>query len=447
MRNSRGGPCSGETTLKFIASIFRFGQFFSAPPAAFASGWPSDDDRPLALRRHLWLRPDWSLPFYCKPVNLFVISWLLMLGTLVFRVSYDSYPEIGLPILLFVGSMLSLWAGYAWIHSGSETDASASRGVDYVMNVTRLRRLNNILAFIALAIMLVNLKLEGLPPIFGLLSFDTKVYLEYGRLKQLLFPVLITLTVNSFLEPSRGRKVLFCTFGLLAQLFYITRGGILGTLLQIFFVFSMTTRLNRRKLMMAATCVIIGLTIVADVIGNNRTTQECFYAVLQIRQEYRDWPMIFLWVISYFSIPLSNLCWIVHTFHFRSPTIGFIYPALPSFWIPADPHEAFINGNSHIIDNVHTYLAPYFLDFSFAGVLMANFALGAVCAYVMRRGLSRNFLTSAVFLSCVAEIFFNDNFMPLSTLLLLAIQAGVQRYILSLPQERPRSASLGALHA
>src|SRR5579871_5592730 len=106
VRNSRGGPCSGETTLKFIASIFRFGQFFSAPPAAFASGWPSDDDRPLALRRHLWLRPDWSLPFYCKPVNLFVISWLLMLGTLVFRVSYDSYPEIGLPILLFVVSML-----------------------------------------------------------------------------------------------------------------------------------------------------------------------------------------------------------------------------------------------------------------------------------------------------------------------------------------------------
>jgi hypothetical protein len=176
--------------------------------------------------------------------------------------------------------------------------------------------------------------------------------------------------------------------------------------------------------------VVLGLAFIASMVGNNRTTQSSFFQVLQIRREFWEWPMILLWAISYFSIPISNFCWIVHNFQFHAATLSFLYPALPAFWAPADPHES-ITGYTHVIDGVHTYLATYFLDLSYVGIVLINLALGIACAFVMRRGLSRQFLTSAVFLACLSYIFFVDNFMPLSTLLQFIIQAFAQRYILS----------------
>jgi oligosaccharide repeat unit polymerase len=418
---------------------FRSSALFACEASAYGAGGLSVDRAPE--QKSLYLRPDWSLPFYCHPVKLFVTAWTLMLIALAFRISYSSYPSMGLPILLFGISLLSLLCGYQWFGS-SDNDQQAGQGSSRCMlNVTRLRNLNWVFTIICIAIMLLNLKLDGLPPAFGLFSFDTKMYLDYGRLKQVLFPLLITIVVNSSLDPSRFRKILFSLFALLSMLFYITRGEILASLLQTFFVFSMTSRLPKKKLLIAAILTVLGMTVIANLIGNNRTAQEAFLKFLDIRGEFWNWPMIALWVISYFSIPLSNLCWIVRDFHFHSITFSFLYQVLPAFWFPADPHENILS-DSHIVDGVHTYLGNYFMDFSYAGVLLANIALGAACALVVRRGRSRHFLTTAVFLACVANIFFNDNFTPLSTLVQLAIQAFVQRYILTLARERPLRAAL-----
>ena len=181
---------------------------------------------------------------------------------------------------------------------------------------------------------------------------------------------------------------------------------------------------------MSGALLTVGLAALASLVGNNRTAQSSFFQVLQIRREFWDWPMISLWAISYFSIPISNFCWIVHNFQFHTATLSFLYPALPAFWTPTDPHES-ITGYAHIIDGVHTYLSAYYLDLSYLGIVLINFVLGFGCALVMRKRVSRHFLTSAVFLACLAYIFFVDNFMPLSTLLQFVIQAFVQRYILS----------------
>ena len=421
-----------------------FSSFFAQSPPSYAGGWKS---RPQSSRlyRYLRLRPDNQLPFYCQPIILFAISWLAMLGSLAFHVSYDSYPGMELPILLFSISIISLMAGYMLVHFFSEKQYPKDVGAEYMLDVSKLRRLNQILVLIAILIMVVNVKLEGLPPVFGLFSFDTKVYLEYGRLKQLLFPVLIIITVNAFLDPSRLRKVLYSSFGLLSMLVYVTRGGILGALMQAFFVFSMTTKISKKRLLARAAGVLVVLIVLADVIGSNRTTQAGFLEFLQIRKEFWEWPMVSLWVISYFSIPLSNLCWIVHDFHFTTATFSFLNPALPSFWLPSDPHESFIAGQTHVIDNVHTYLAPYFMDFSFAGIFLANLVLGAICAILVRRGIGRYFLTSAIFLGCVADIFFNDNFIPLSTLLQFVAQAFVQHYLLKAVAKRSEHGSVAAI--
>lgn len=422
--------------MMFRINPFRWSNCFAELTDTYPSGWASASSR-TERTRSISLRPNEELPLYCRPVSLFVLVWLMMLGALSVRISYDSYPEMVLPIFLFVLSLIALLIGYGitglLLPSLAEQEAHPD---EYVLNVRRLRNLNWLFALAAIGIMVLNLKLDGLPPAFGFFSFDTTSYLEYGRLKQLLFPLLISIVVNSSLDPSRFWKYAWGSFGLVSLFLYVTRGEILAALLQVFFVFSLTSRVNKRKLLLSGGLVALGLAFIASLVGNNRTAQSSFFQVLQIRREFWDWPMISLWAISYFSIPISNFCWIVHNFQFHTSTLSFLYPALPAFWTPIDPHES-ITGYAHVIDGVHTYLSTYYLDLSYVGILLINFVIGTGCALLMRKGLSRHFLTSAVFLACLSYIFFVDNFMPLSTLLQFLIQAFAQRYILSLPVEAP----------
>jgi oligosaccharide repeat unit polymerase len=399
----------------------------------------------VELNKRLFVRSNRDLPFYCNPVVLFAIVWSIMLFTLSFHISYESYPDMSLPLLLFGISLVALLLGYwGWLFLVPASSTSED-GVAYILSVTKLRKLTAIFVLVALAIMILNVKVDGLPPALGLLSFDTKMYLEYGRLKQLLFPLLITLVVNSLLEPMKLRRYMVMAFGLLAMLLYITRGEILASLLQAFFVFSMTTKLKRRKLVLVSGMVALGLALAASIIGNNRTAQASFFEVLQIKQQFREWPMTSLWIISYFSIPLSNLCWIVRDFHFETATLSFLYPALPAFWTPAGGAHDTAFSSSHVIDGVHTYIANYYMDMSFVGVVLGNLVLGVGCAIIVRRGIGRHFLTSAIFLGCMAYIFFVDNFIPLSTLLQFAIQGYVQSYVLK--QSKTVVAHTRSVHA
>jgi oligosaccharide repeat unit polymerase len=414
----------------FDLNLFRCAHCFVESTGTYPSNWPTASVAANNVR-YIALRPNRELPFYCRPVRLFVLVWLMMLCALSLRISYDSYPEMGRPVFLFALSLTALLIGHGCAGLVFPSSPAEDENLNwYALNVKRLRMLNWLFVFAAIAIMILNLRLDGLPPAFGFLSFDTVTYLEYGRLKQLLFPLLISIVVNSSLDPSRVRKIAFTSFGLLCLLLYVTRGEILAALLQVFFVYSLTSRVNRKKLLVGAGVFVLGMAFIASLVGNNRTTQSSFFAVLQIRREFWEWPMILLWAVSYFSIPLSNLCWIVHNFHFHNATLSFFYPALPAFWTPADPHES-ITGYSHVIDGVHTYLATYYMDLSYAGIVLINLVIGIAAAYIMRRGLSRSFLTSAIFLACLSYIFFVDNFMPLSTLLQFVIQGLAQRYIIS----------------
>ncbi len=76
--------------------------------------------------------------------------------------------------------------------------------------------------------------------------------------------------------------------------------------------------------------------------------------------------MAYLWLTSYISIPFSNLCWLFAKGNFHGPTLSFLYPLLPSFLMPANPHAS-IHNDLRIIDGASTYLAAYALDFSYLG--------------------------------------------------------------------------------
>lgn len=392
----------------------------SIAPAAM---WPSLTER-LAKHKfvHGVLKGRRELPLFSNPLVIFVLNWVLMLVSLSFQITYVSYPTMGMPILLFLLSLGSFLFGYLVARTLLHRWPTRSEELPYTLDVTRLWQANLLFLGAAVLIIVFNWALSGPPPALG----DPTSYLTYGRFKQVLFPLLVVVTVNSMLDTSSWRKAFFCIFGIAGMALYITRGLLMVALLQMLFVFSLKTRMSQKKLYSIAVCCL-GLAVVAiTLIGNVRTAQGVFLEYLQIRHKYFDWPMAYLWLTSYISIPISNLCWLFAKGNFHGPTLSFLYPLLPSFLTPPDPHAS-IHDDLSIIDGASTYLAAYALDFSYLGVYLANLALGIGCGWLMERSLPKNILVAGLFLTCLTFIFFSDMFTPLSTILQFAIQATVQR--------------------
>jgi hypothetical protein len=374
--------------------------------------------------RHLFygtLRPRRDLPLYCHPVALFFAVWILMLACLSVHVSYVIYPGLVTPFLIFVVSAASLLLGFFACTALLEPAAVQSESTSFLLDVAALRRLNLLFCLLALLLMAANWVAYGPPPAIG----DSSTYLTYGKLKQILFPLLVSVAVNATLDTSRLRRYLFIVFALTGLGLYVTRGNLLVAFLQIFFLFSLRSRASRKKQMLLAlgafTVIIAGMTI----IGNLRTAHDVFIEFLQIRAEFSDWPMAALWFVSYISIPFSNLCWIVAHSPSHGPTLSFLYSLLPSFMAPSDPYTD-VYGSMNMIDNASTYLQFWALDFSYLGIYFANLLIGAGCGWMIVRAYPRNLLVLTVFLSCISQLFFADTFFLLSTLIQMGLQGFVQ---------------------
>jgi oligosaccharide repeat unit polymerase len=362
------------------------------------------------------------LPLFCSPVALFIANWTVMVVSLTAQVTYVTYPFMGIPFLLCALSIGSFFFGYLVARTTLQRWPHSDKFLSYTLNVTDLWRLNLIFCGASLLIILFNWISIGPPPALG----DPASYLTYGRFKQVLFPLLVTVTVNATLDSSRWRKGFFATFGIVGMALYITRGLLMVALLQMFFVFALKTQMSKRKLYSIAFGFLAFTVIAITLIGNARTAQGVFLEYLQIRHKFFGWPMAYLWLTSYISIPFSNLCWLFAKGNFHGPTLSFLYPLLPSFLTPADPHAA-IHDDLSIIDGASTYLAAYALDFSYLGIYLANLALGLGCGWLVERSLPRQILVSSIFLTCLSFIFFSDMFTPLSTIIQLIIQVSVQK--------------------
>ena len=388
-----------------------------------AATWPAvTENVEKQVLFHGLLKGRQDLPLYCNPLVIFVLNWILMLISLSFQITYVTYPNMGIPLLLAALSLGSFLFGYLVSRTLLHRWPTRTESLSYTLNVTRLWQASLLCCAAAILIIVFNWVLSGPPPAIG----DPSSYLIYGRFKQVLFPLLVVVTVNSLLDSSRWRKVLFASFGIAGMALYITRGLLMVSLLQMLFVFSLRTRMSKKKIYTIAVCCL-GLAVVAiTLIGNARTAQGVFLEYLQIRHKYSDWPMAYLWLTSYISIPFSNLCWLFAKGNFHGPTLSFLYPLLPSFLTPPDPHAS-IHDDLSIIDGASTYLAAYALDFSYLGIYLANMVLGIGCGWLMERALPKSILVAGLFLTCLTFIFFSDMFSPLSTILQFAIQAAVQR--------------------
>ena len=367
-------------------------------------------------------RPRRELPLYCHPIVLFLAIWVLMLACLSFHVSYVIYPYLGIPFLIFLVSVGSLLLGYLASTAMLERNTLQDEATSYVIDVTRLWRINLMFCAFALALIGLNWIIAGPPPAIG----DPSSYLTYGNLKQILFPLLTCVAVNATLDPSRLRRYVFIVFGLGWLACYVARGIMLVTFLQMFFLFSLRSSMNRKKqylLFLGAVAIgIAGMTI----IGNLRTAHDIFLAFLQIRDRYSEWPMAFLWPAAYISIPFSNLCWMVAHGSSHGPTFAFLYSLFPSFMAPADPY-ADVYGGMSIIDGASTYLQAWTLDFSYLGIYFANLLVGIGCGWLVMRAYPRHSLILAIFLTSMTLLFFTDMFFLLSTVIQVSLQAAVQK--------------------
>jgi oligosaccharide repeat unit polymerase len=373
------------------------------------------------------VRPLDELPFYCHPVYLFFTVWAAMLGSLEVQVSESTYPDRSLGVILFLVSSLALLAGVGAVRLANYARTELPVSLTYRIDSGRLRKINWFLCLCILPIVIFNYLTVGPPPIFGFFGVSTVVYLEYGRLKQILFPMAMALFVNSALEESGVRRWFWRCASLGTLLVYVARGPILMAVSQALVFYSIRTSASRRKIYLRAVVAVLIALVAMDVIGDNRTPEDLFFAGMDIKNEFRDWPMAVLWPVAYFSAPISNMCWIVKNTHFTAPTFSFIYQLLPAFWLPASPHKAAVS-DSHIVDGVHTYLANYFLDFSWPGIVGCNFAIGLAAGFMTHRErISRKFLSSPVILSAIGFIFFWDFFTTLSTVLEFFAQGLIEK--------------------
>jgi oligosaccharide repeat unit polymerase len=380
-----------------------------------------------------------DLPFFCHPVYLFVIIWIVMLATLEIQVSWSTFPDRTLGLVLFLVSVTTMLLGFVLARHSAEFSDPPVRHVGFFVKTSALRKSIFALAACALALVLYNYVAFGLPPVAGFLGFDTFDYQEYGRFKQALEPIVAALFLSSLLESSRLRRWLGSALALGIMVAYVLRGPLLLALAQAVFLNSIRSRASKRKIYFWAFGALIFVLGLTDLIGNFRTSQQVFFAFMEIKPEFRDWPMALLWPISYISVPISNLCWIIHGAHFTEPTLSFLYPVLPSFWAPTNPHDSEMS-DSHIIDGVHTYLASYFLDFSWFGVAAFNFSLGLLSGWLVNRErISRYLLISPVILSAMSFIFFWDFFLYLPTLGQLCILFFIQKGCLAAAREPAES--------
>lgn len=373
-----------------------------------------------------------DLPFYCRPLSLFVAVWALMLGAFEFHISYTTYPDVSVALVLFTVSFVSLLAGYATVWTGLQAIGFQPRGAaHYRIDLARLRRFYLAAVVVSLAIMLMNLKLFGLPPIFGLLGADTLDYQEYGSLRQVLFTAVLTLFVSAPLETSAWRRWSLYLFAPMCLLIYGSRGYLLIMLFQALVVFSLRTSLSKTKIYLVALSTLVLAVFASNLIGNNRSSlgADAMLGALQIKHAYYDWPAAYLWVISYVSTPISNMCWIVRVYHYHGPSWSFLSSALPGFW-SSKPLEWGDLGSDMIIDGVHTYLAKYYLDFWGFGIAGVNYMWGLISAFISAGDrLTRNYLISAVLLGCIGFMFFADFLSILIILMELGAAVWIQRYV------------------
>ncbi len=365
-----------------------------------------------------------------NPFQLFLVIWLVGLGTYTVKISTLLSPNQGILWVIFIFSIVFFALGFFGIRVISELYALTARK-NYYSIVISQRRLTITLVMLWLVtaiIVLLNLASQGLPPVFSTFGFNTLNYKEYGRAKGVLYPLLIALFVLTIYSEKRWLSKLMRIWSTCLLIAYISRGNIIIMLVQALLVLLLYKPMSKKVVFGYVSGFFLMLLLLMSVVGEFRTGTKVFIVAMGIKKEYQDWYPGFLWVASYISLPLSNLAFIVDTYHSPLFGEGVLSRMLPAFSVDDDPIEDAMSNMDGVMDNAHTYLGIVFVDFLWGGIILLNLILGVVGGlfYWTRIGIRYSALF-AVFLSQIVLLefsyfYFTFSFLVESVTLLIAMR-------------------------
>lgn len=262
------------------------------------------------------------------------------------------------------------------------------------------------------ALVVLNVKNFGLPPLFGSFGFATQNYVEYGEYKGLLFPACGLLVLFGSAVGICSLGVLSASIGVGVLALYFARGPLLFYLYQVV-AFLLISRIfcgekNRFDKIFMAFLILILSVFLMKFLGEARTGHDNFVKFMPISESGMSVSPYLLWVGSYFSTPLLNY---VNIQYCTENGFGFLQNILPVF---AQPKLSILNdciNESFPIDNAHFYLFYWYAAIGFAGIFLIN-AIYAIVANLLKKNIaSFSIVASILFFS-----FFSDFMIMFSTL-------------------------------
>jgi len=357
-----------------------------------------------------------------NPLFIFSSVWFIIIIFYSFKVSYFFPKDNNLIYTLAFGSIITFSIGFL---SLALIDR---KKIHYEYKHINIYNYVNFVRFILLVISLIvfiNVIIDGLPPFFNFLGINTKNYMEYGRLKNILFAFLIFLFVISEYDKGPRYKII----SILLLVIYVTRGNIIFAIITFIFLKIQENKITNKRIIVLFTLLILFTILLFQIIGDYRTGSNVFYDSLEIKENYRIKNAGVIWVISYISMPIVNLIEIIKHSDYYFYGQNILNNSLPAFInISSKASEYIYSLLPNKNNTVSTYLSNVYLDFGLLGIILYNYLIGIFSGYLYF--FSRNNVLKSVFLTSITLSFFYDYFSFFQTIVIIVLSIIFNRYVL-----------------
>jgi oligosaccharide repeat unit polymerase len=367
---------------------------------------------------------------FLSPPFIFAIIWILMLSISMLNISYSFSDEVDVLIFIATLSFLGYFLGYfsLLLFTNKYKSPIRYKNIIHKIDIKKLQGALLASVFFICSILIINFYLDGYPPFFSNLGVETKNYVEYGRMKGVLFALIVFLFLISSLFKTKTVDVLIKLFCFGVLVLYLSRGFVIFTLLSwlFFYLFENKKTISLLKLIFMITCAFIFILILMSVAGEYRTGTASFIKALEIKDSFLDLDPEILWLVSYISMPTINIVELVQyqQYFMGKATVNAMLPGFMNFDSESREFYASILPNEH--NTAGTYLKNVVLDFGILGILIYNYLIG-IFSYLLFK-YSSSSLIKSVFLAELSLLFFADFFLFFPTLFLLFVLILFNKY-------------------
>jgi len=357
----------------------------------------------------------WTFVFILYSLKL---SYLLIYETADFYYLYALIVGAFIIGYYYVSAVITGLTGRDPFNIGSHSfrlHALSSDAVDEIW-----RRSKTLLKLWAVATVVEIIVSGGIPALW-LITGNSKNYADFGlhSLHGLLMSVLLACSTVSFYLYLETKQRKFAALPLLAALWFmllITRGFLLGILLQTLFLF-LSVRRVRGSIIIKMGVAVLSLVLLFGLVGDLRSggSSDLVRSVAHPTERFPDWlPSGFLWVYLYLASPLNNL---FHTILLKPTVEDFSISVTTAQLFPTVVRSVIFPGSAlkqgDLVDsnlNMGTgFLGPY-LDMDISGITIFCFFLGVVAGLFWYLRRKRFFLLGYAFVvhSLVLSVFYDE---------------------------------------